>query len=224
MIIPLLLSFFIVIPRRYVPTTVRVFFLDSRSITGGFWGESRLLAMRPKYGVRIPKCSHTQRLPEIAVLRDIFSSGVLLRETLGSFVTQETFRSLRESIMTTKLFPTNLESFFHDGYLNSGFIFLKISFVENLFPNTLIFLPGKLIKTKLQLVKGLAIEILCEKVDTRCRNDDTFPSIYYYFKLIFLSVSTYRKLLLNNVFAKRYHWLLRASIYATFGILIKFVT
>lgn len=35
-IIPLLLSLFIVIPRRYVPTTVRVLFLDSRSITKGF--------------------------------------------------------------------------------------------------------------------------------------------------------------------------------------------
>lgn len=136
MIIPLLLSFFIVIPHRYVPTTVRVLFLDSRSITEGFWGESRLLAMRPKYGVRIPECSHTQRLPEIAVLRDIFSSGVLLRETLGSFVTQETFRSLRESITTTtttELSPTKFGVAFSRWLFKQWIYIPEHFFVESLF-------------------------------------------------------------------------------------------
>lgn len=109
-IIPLLLSLFIVIPRRYVRATL----LESsswisRSITEGFWGESRLPVMRPKYGVRIPERSHTQRLPQIAVLRDIFSSSFA---AIDSSV-EHGKRSSRDIIRTTGIFlESNLNSLF----------------------------------------------------------------------------------------------------------------
>jgi len=78
--------------------------------------------MRPKYGVRIPERSHTQRLPQIAVLRDIFSSSFA---AIDSSV-EHGKRSSRDIIRTTGIFlESNLE-FFHNN-LNNEFTLLNIS-------------------------------------------------------------------------------------------------
>lgn len=78
-IIPLLLSLFIVIPRRYVRATLcESSSWISRSITEGFWGESRLPAMRPKYGVRIPALAHTKIASNCGLTRYFLRSQPLI--------------------------------------------------------------------------------------------------------------------------------------------------
>lgn len=160
----------------------------SRSITEGFWGESRLPAMRPKYGVRIPECSHTQRLLQIAVLRDIFSSSLA---DIDSFVTQKTFDhhgkllgrlgySLGVALFAILIWIMNLHSWtFLCQKFNTRYIF------------------ALLVRKSIKVTFG--IKILCEKMNTCYReNDDIIMMI-----LIFLSTSIYRELsLLDNVYLR----------------------
>ncbi|KYM79985.1 hypothetical protein ALC53_09511 [Atta colombica] len=116
-IIPLLLSLFIVIPYRYVPTTVSLSpLLGFPFDYGGILRRvTFLLAMRLKYGARIPKYLHTQRLPEIAVLRDILSSDVH-RHRLLCYT--ESVRPLRRNVVSNYFYRdvgTSRDDTRHDG-------------------------------------------------------------------------------------------------------------
>lgn len=84
-------------PVRAGDSPLESFSWISRSITEGFWGESRLPAMRPKYGVRIPELAHTKIASNCGLTRYFL---VFARRHWFLCYT-ENVRSSREIIRTT---------------------------------------------------------------------------------------------------------------------------